>query len=121
MSHSMASLGTAPENPRLLAAQQSLFMKEDYIPLREFARLSRTQFQQRRDLAHLYSQSAGLTSFFMHVQNGLYRDAFIRYLHSIYQGADKPDSLETLTGKTFEELDQEYRIFMKSVFHETIQ
>ena len=121
MSHSMASLGTAPENPRLLAAQQSLFMKEDYIPLREFARLSRTQFQQRRDLAHLYSQSAGLTSFFMHVQNGLYRDAFIRYLHSIYQGTDKPDSLETLTGKTFEELDQEYRIFMKSVFHETIQ
>lgn len=117
-SHDMASLGTNLDNPRLIAAQQSLFTQEDYIPLRNYSRLSRSQFQQRRDLSHLYSQSAGLTSFFMHARNGLYRNAFIRYLQSIYQGTDKPDSLEELTGKTFEELDKEYKDFMESVFQE---
>ena len=64
----------------------------------------------------LYSQAAGLTFFFMHYDKGKYRDAFVTYLYEVYQGKDSRDSLEQATGKTFEELDQEYVAFMRSLY-----
>ena len=39
----------------------------------------------------------------------------IAYLYAIYQGIDQPNSLEKLTGKTFEELDAEYAKFLQGV------
>lgn len=115
-SRTTATLGGHKGVFRIQCALESLFEDEDYVPLREYAGLSRDAFQSRRDVPLLYSQAAGLTFFFMHYDKGKYRDAFVTYLYEVYQGKDSRDSLEQATGKTFEELDQEYVAFMRSLY-----
>ena len=63
----------------------------------------------------LYTQAAGLTLFFLHYENGKYRNVFINYLFMVYERVDQVNTLEILTGKSFEELDQEYQSFMKNL------
>lgn len=115
-SRTSATLGGYQDVFRIQCALESLFEEEDYIPLREYASLSREAFQSRRDVSLLYTQAAGLAYFFMHYENGVYRNAFVSYLYNIYQGTDKRDALEQVTGKSFEELDQEYKDFMKTIY-----
>ena len=114
-----ATLGGYKDVFRIQCALESLFEEFDYVPLREYTGLSREAFQNRRDIATLYSQAAGLAYFFLHYDSGVYRDAFISYLYEVYQGIDTLDSLENATGKTFEELDQEYANFMRSIYNLT--
>lgn len=116
-SKSAATLGGGRNVFRIQCALESLFVDKDYVSLREYAGLSREEFQNRRDIATLYSEAAGLAYFFMHYDNGVYRDAFVTYLYNVYQGIDSRDSLEKVTGKTFEELDREYIDFMQSLYH----
>ena len=115
-SKSAATLGGGRDVFRIQCALESLFVDDDYAPLREYAGLSREEFQSRRDIATLYSEAAGLAYFFMHYDNGVYRDAFVTYLYNVYQGIDSSDSLEKAMGKTFEDLDREYVGFMKSIY-----
>ena len=115
-SKSAATFGGGKNVFRIQCALESLFVDEDFIPLREYAGLSREEFQNRRDIATLYSEAAGLAYFFMHYDKGVYRDAFVSYLYQVYQGVDTCDSLEKATGKTFEELDNEYIRFMQSIY-----
>ena len=115
-SKSVATLGGGKKFFRIQCAFESLFVDEDFIPLREYVGLSREEFQNRRDIATLYSEAAGLTYFFMHYDNGVYRDAFVSYLYQVYQGLDTQDSLEKATGKTFEELENEYVSFMQAIY-----
>lgn len=113
-----ATLGGYKDVFRIQCALESLFENHDYLPLRQYAGLSREDFQNRRDIATLYSQAAGLSFFFMHYNNGEYRDSFISYIYDIYQGMDRLDTLEQLTGKTFEELDEEYKNFMFAIYND---
>ena len=41
------------------------------------------EFQSSRDIAKRYSQAAGLAHFFMHYDNGRYRDVLIEHLSEI--------------------------------------
>ena len=100
---------------RMMDALELLFDNKEYIPLRKFAGMSRKEFQSYEDLNFLYSQAAGLTFFLMFYKDGTYRNAYIKYLFLIYQGIDAQDSLERLTGKSFEELDKEYLEFMRTI------
>lgn len=100
---------------RIQDEMESLFVDKSYIPLRKFAGLSRKAFQSYEDLSLLYSQAAGLSFFLMFYKDRVYCNAYVKYLYMIYQGTDQPDSLERLTGKSFEELDQEYLSFMQEV------
>ena len=93
-------------------------LKENaYVPLREYVKATRESFQTNDLplLQRLYAQATGLTFFFFHHRDGVYRNAYIAYIYAIYQGIDQPDSLEKLTGKTFEELDAEYVQFLQTV------
>ncbi len=109
------------ETYRLQQAIASFFDEKTYIPLRQYVAASRETFQTNDMplLQRLYAQATGLTFFFFHHQDGVYRNAFIAYLYAIYQGVDRPDSLEKLTGRTFEELDAEYGKFLQSVRNAT--
>lgn len=100
---------------RIQDAIEALFIDKTYLPLRQFAGLSRKAFQAYEDLNLLYSQAAGLSFFLMFYKDGTYCNAYVKYLYMIYQGTDAPDSLERLTGKSFEELDKEYIEFMKDI------
>lgn len=101
--------------PRLQQAVASCLDEGTYVPLRSYAAASRQTFQTADDLQLLYAQAAGLTYFFIYHRAGIYRNAFIVYLYAVYQGIDRADSLERLTGRSFEELDAEYREFLQGV------
>jgi len=101
------------EAGRVPAARQRLLLDNFYVPLNELTAMGMEIFQADQRLPMIYSQSSGLTCFLMHAKNGQYRDALLAYLDSVYSGRSEPDTLSKLTGKQFEELDREYREFLK--------
>ncbi len=83
-----------------------------YRPMAEFMRMGQSAYQRDPMQRANYSQGSGLTHFFMHFQNGLYRDDFIEHLSDVYSSTTriraKPRSLDELTGVSFVELDRQY-------------
>ncbi len=114
------SIGT-PTAGRLPAAYQRCIVDDYYVPLAELCRLGTTDLQRRKDIAQLYSQSAGLASFLMHYQDGIYRPALMKYLQLVYAGRDKPTTLQEVTGQSFAELDKQYREYLISLFRDESQ
>ncbi len=108
------SLGT-PGAGRLPAARQRRLVDNYYVPLAELSALGKTDLQRRSDIARLYSQSAGLTTFLVHGRDGVYRPALVKLLQAIYAGRDTPTSLAELTGRSFAQLDDEYREFLEAL------
>lgn len=116
-----AALGGFKGVFRIEDALTSLFVDNEYIPLERFIGMSRTEFQAYEDLNLLYSQAAGLAFFFMFYNDGAYCNAFVRYLYGVYQGTDTPDLIVKLTGKSFKQLDEEYKTFMKEIYEQVRQ
>lgn len=93
---------------------------ESHIPLTELVTWGMNRFQQVERfeadvrLPMLYSQSAGLTHFLIHYDDGRYRDALVGYLLALYSGRDRPSVLAELTRVGFVELDRQYREFLES-------
>jgi len=108
------TLGT-PGEGRLPAARHRLLVDNYYVPLAELSTLGLTDLQRRKDLAQLYSQSAGLATFLIHGRQSEYRPALVKLLKLIYTGRDKPRSLEILTGRSFADLDQQYREYLEGL------
>ena len=105
-------IGGFEEDNRLRAATVHLIRDGSYVPLKDFTAMSANQFQSDPRLAMLYSQASGIMSFLVHHNGGEYRDALVAYLQAVYTGRDNPGLLAQLTGKSFEELDKEYREFI---------
>jgi hypothetical protein len=114
------SVGDAA-HPRLQAARGNLVGEKYYVKLREFCRMGMAAFQgvPESALRRNYSQGAALTHFFMHYDDGRYREAFIEYLSQIYSPnksvREAPESLEELTGVDAEELDQQYAEYVRGL------
>lgn len=108
------SLGT-PTAGRLPAARHRRLVDDYYVPLAELSALGTTDLQRRSDIARLYSQSSGLATFLVHGREGAYRPALVELLQLVYQGRDRADSLEQLTGQSFAELDRQYLAFLRSL------
>ncbi len=98
---------------RVPAARKRLLDDGFYVPLREFATYGMDNLQHDARLPMIYSQASGLAQFFMHADGAHYRPALMDYLVAIYTGHATPDTLEKLTGTRYEELDRQYREFMK--------
>jgi hypothetical protein len=99
---------------RMQNARHRLLEEGYYVPLTELTAMGMNDLQRHGDIAKLYSQSAGLTHFLVHGQEGLYRDALVTYLSAVYSGHDRATTLAELTGADFEQLDEQYRQFIKS-------
>lgn len=100
------------DSSRFLAARYRLLEDGFYVPLADLTAMTMQDLQSDVRISRLYSQAAGLAHFFMHGEQGRYRQAFVDYLSAIYAGRDQPQTLTQLMGRTFEELDVEYRRFM---------
>ena len=84
-----------------------------YVPLEELSAMGRMDFQQRPDiLRRLYSQSAGVTHMLMDGENGDSQRALTEFLKLLYQGKLKPGSFESVVGKSFTEMDEQYNQFL---------
>jgi len=108
------SIGT-PNEGRLPAAYKNAIVDGFYVPLAELTQLGTSDLQRRTDIAKLYSQSAGLATFFMHYRDGVYRPALMEYLRLVYAGRDKPTTLQEVTGVSFAQLDAQYREYLESL------
>ncbi len=110
-----------PGNQRLQAARSHFVRENYYVPLHELTRMGMAQFQTvvKADLRKNYSQGAALTHFFMHYDDGRYREALIEHLSQIYSPEksvrENPDSLEELTGVADEVLDQQYADYIRKL------
>ena len=98
---------------RVPAARKRLLDDNFYVPLRELAAMGRQDFQQDPRISAIYSQISGQAFFLMHADSGRYRPALMDYLAALYAGHASLNTLEKLTGAKFEELDRQYREFMK--------
>src|SRR5690606_13212305 len=63
------TIGT-PDAGRVPAARHRRVVDNYYVPLAELAALGVTELQSRPDIARLYSQAAGLATFFMEFREG---------------------------------------------------
>jgi hypothetical protein len=98
---------------RVPAARKRLLDDGFYVPLRELATMGREEFQQDPRISAIYSQISGQAFFLMHGDSARYRAALMDYLAALYAGHAALNTLEKLTGAKFEELDRQYREFMK--------
>lgn len=111
-----------PKHPRIYWARRKALQDDFYIPMERFMLYGKKEFQSAPDnetLHAYYSQATGLVHFFMHYEDGLYRDAFIDYLSQVYSPIERvrtrPDSLDKLTQVPFATLDQQYRDYLQSL------
>ena len=101
------TLGGADDG-RLPAARHRLLIDNFYCPLAELVGLGKSGLQHSADIAKLYSQSAGLATFLL----SRHPAATVKYLESVYAGNADRNTLARLTGRSYVELDEEYRVFM---------
>lgn len=99
---------------RFAGARANLLAENSYyMPLKEFSGMGMRNFQFAPALTKNYTQAAGLARFFMHYENGRYREALVSHLSQLYSGdnrvRDHAAALDELTGVDFEELDRQYR------------
>jgi hypothetical protein len=112
------SLGD-PKYIRFQNAQYRLLTDNYFVPLQSLSSMGAEVFQNDSNIEKNYSQGAGLAHFFMHYENGLYRDEFIAYLSGIYSKIERvrnrPPKLDQLTQTKFNELDQQYRDYITEI------
>jgi hypothetical protein len=108
-----------PGHQRLQAARVHFVDENYYVPLREFTRMGMTAFQSAKEIRKNYSQGAALTHFFMHYDDGRYREALIEHLSQIYSPTkairEHPEPLDELTGVEDEELDRQYAEYIRGL------
>ena len=108
------TLGGADEG-RMPAALERVLKDNFYVPLAEMVTLSRDAIQHDSRLPKLYSESSGLANFLMHDRGDRYRQALIEYLIAVYAGRADADTLAKLTGASYEQLDRQYREYLKGI------
>ncbi len=115
------SLGD-PQFNRFAESRYRLLNDRYYMPLRDFTAMGKKTFQTHPRIQMNYSQSAGLVHFFMHYDDGRYRDDLIEHLRQIYAEGQRPrgtldpvESLAKLTGERFEDLDKQYGEYVRKL------
>ena len=83
-----------------------------YVPLSELVEYGREQVQKDENIRQLYSQSAGLSHFFMHGEGGCMMRPLIEYLKSVYRGVAQRQTLEAEVGTDYAQLDRGYQAFL---------
>jgi len=115
------SLGD-PKYVRFADARHNLIQSDYYVPLREFSGMGMRDFQHNPQLVKNYTQSAGLTHFFMHAEEGRYREAVVTHLSQLYSVNDKQrqqaQGLDELTGVSAGDLDRDYADFCRRIDRE---
>lgn len=99
-----------PEAGRLPAARRRLLDEGYRVPLAELVTLGKADLQGRTDLVPLYSQMAGQATWLM--ASPATQADFTRYLREVYAGQAEAATLSAVLGKTYAELDAEYRDFL---------
>ena len=101
------------ESERLQVARFRRLVDGNTLPLATLCELGQRQLQADPKIQQRYTQAAGMTSFFMHANQGEYRRAFLNYLTAIYDRSDDQMSLSQLSHMPFADLDSKYEAFCR--------
>jgi len=108
-----------PKYPRFVAAKYRYVNDGYYVPLKQFAALGMREFQTHRNIKKNYSQASGLAKVFREDDDGKYRDALIEHISQLYRIDSRRyarvESLEDLTGVSYEKLDKQYGEFIRNI------
>lgn len=85
-----------------------------FVPSRELANMSQEQFQARKDISSIYSQSAGMAHMLMNDERGMLQPRVNEFMKVIHKRKVKPDSFEKLIGKDMSQLDLQYLKFLET-------
>lgn len=99
---------------RAPAARERLLVDGFYVPFEEIVALGKLDLQRDSRIRSIYSQAAGQTAFLMHAGEGRYRQALVDYLAAVYQGKASETSLAQLAGRSYAQLDREYREYLQA-------
>ena len=107
------------DHSRVEAAREQFLSADSYEPFAKFEALSTRAFQRGETLDVIvarYNQAAGLTHFFLNAHDGRYRDAFLQYVRELYDiRKTSPTPLTRLTGQTGEQIDGEYKAYLREL------
>lgn len=84
------------------------------MPLAQLAGLGMTDLQRVEQLPRAYAQAAGVVTMLRHGPHAA-RDALVATLREVYSRSDAPDELTRQTGRSWEELDRQYREFLANL------
>lgn len=98
---------------RLQFARYRALSGEYALPLARLVTLGRDEVQQDADIRKLYAHAAGLTHFLLEGEHGKYVEPTTRFLRAVYEQADKPETLATILGRAYPELDQGYKDYLQ--------
>jgi hypothetical protein len=104
---------------RFRAADYRLNKDNYYVPLAQFAAMGKTPFQSSQNISKNYSQASGLSHFFMHYDDGKYRDALIKHLSLLYvprRARVRIAGMDQLTKVSSTTLDRQYREHMATLY-----
>ncbi|OAI56267.1 hypothetical protein AYO47_02220 [Planctomyces sp. SCGC AG-212-M04] len=117
-----------PKHIRIQWARRFLVDDGVFVPLERFTAMTQSEFQcadmgngpdRVKRLQQHYAQAAGVTHFFMHFEDGRYRDALVKYLSQIYSADQRirlnNETLAELTGVPFPELDRQYQVYLRGL------
>lgn len=88
-------------------------LEKFHIPIKQLSSFGRKDLQQHPDIERVYSEAAGLTDMLMNDQDGAYEKRLSKFLWLIHKGRVKPDTFEKVIGKSYEELDERYKEFLR--------
>jgi len=97
---------------RLPAARLRLAQDQFYVPFAELVTYTSEDLLRNPKYRTLYTQAAGQATFLMAGAEGKFRSAAIDYLRKIYRGRARLNTLATVTGQSFADLDRSYRDFL---------
>jgi hypothetical protein len=100
--------------PRLEYARKCLLDDRQGVPIRDFVRLSRDQFNQEPRVYLHYAQSMALVVFFMHGENGRFREPFLDYVAKAYRGLARGDLFEQTLGIPADEIDRRFLAYVRT-------
>ena len=110
------------DHDRIYWARYRVLVDGYYMPLQQFDRLGMRLFQSAQseeDLRRRYSQSTGLTHFFLHYDEGRYREGFLAYIAQLYApAAHSQKTLQQILGVPYELLDRQYRDYLATLERE---
>lgn len=107
-----------PDYVRFYFAKKNLLEDGIFVPVDRLAGLSKKAFQDPNGIKERYTQASGLVHFYMHYENGRYRDAMIDHLAALYRPITpgfRIGGMDQFTGVSYSELSRQYRDYISAL------
>ena len=101
------------DSQRLQYSRWRRFREGYHVPIAKLAAMDMKTFQQRKDLAFLYAESAGVAHMLIDSRKYDTLPVLVRFMKQMHQRKVKPERFEEMIGRSLEQLDSDYVDFLR--------